>query len=160
MRARAKWREKVSVIGAVGVSPKRSRLSLYFRTYPRQYINNIRVVQFLRDLLRQVRGNLIVVWDGGNMHKGEPIRQLLTQTRRLHLERLPAYAPEKNPPEYLWKHVKFDKMANFCPLTVEQIDRVAIGHMRRAAKCQERIRTFIKQSKLPGLLRHLKSEDR
>jgi hypothetical protein len=50
----AKRREKVSVIGAVGVSPNRSCLSLYFRTYPKQYIKNINVARFLRDLLRQV----------------------------------------------------------------------------------------------------------
>ncbi|HWB54819.1 MAG TPA: hypothetical protein VG722_11525 [Tepidisphaeraceae bacterium] len=92
----------------MGISPTRSRLSLYFRTFPRQYINHLKVVEFLRDLLRQLRGNPIIVWDGGNMHKGEPIRQLEAYQARQDGQLLPA-------------------------LSVEQIDRVATGHIRRAA---------------------------
>jgi hypothetical protein len=32
-----------------------------------------------------------VVWDGGPMHKGEPIRQVLDDFPRLILEKLPPY---------------------------------------------------------------------
>ena len=163
MSTRAKWREKVSMIAALGVSPRNPRLSLHFRSYPRQYINNYKAADFLRALLGQVRGKIIIVWDGGNMHKGDPIRAVLRRTRRVHLERFPAYSPDLNPVEYLWKHLKFDKMANYCPLRVEQINKMAKYHLRRAAATQDRLRQFVLQSKLPKLLpripRHLKSED-
>ena len=59
------------------LSPVKRRLSLHFRTYPKQYVNNVRAVEFLRALLRQLRGPILVVWDRGNMHKGDPIRELL-----------------------------------------------------------------------------------
>ena len=156
LSTRCKWREKVSMIAALGVRARSKHLSLHFRTYKRQYINNEKAADFLRQLLRRVRGKIIVVWDGGNMHKGDPIRQLLARTRRLQLERLPAYSPEFNPAEYIWKHLKFDKMANFCPLNVEHIDRVVKGHLRRLETNPEKLGQFLRQSKLPGFRRKLR----
>ena len=61
-------RKKVSVIGAVSVSPAARRLGLYFATLPDGYFDAEAVVAFLRDLLRHLRGKVVVVWDGG----GEP----------------------------------------------------------------------------------------
>ena len=54
------------------------------------------VVQFLRQLLRLIPGNLLVIWDGSPIHSSHGIKDFLAggAARRLHLERLPAYAPE------------------------------------------------------------------
>src|SRR5208282_394752 len=70
LRQRARHRDKVSVIAAFTLSPAGRRQGLYFQTYPKEYINNVKVAAFLRQLLRHLRGNVIVIWDGGNMHKG------------------------------------------------------------------------------------------
>jgi transposase len=148
MRQRARHRDKVSVIAAVGISPRIGRLSLYFQTFPLEHVNNLKAADFLKDLLRQIPGKLIVVWDNGNMHRGDPIRQLLAGTRRLHLERLPPYAPDCNPVEFLWKHVKYDKMANFCAHDVPQINQVARRHFHQAARSQHALQSFINQSEL------------
>ena len=44
---------------------------------------------------------MIVVWDGGSFHRGEPFRELEEASAgRLILERLPPYAPELNPVEF------------------------------------------------------------
>jgi transposase len=73
---------------------------------------------------------VIVVWDGGPMHKGEPIRKLCADYPRLQLERLPPYAPDLNPVEYLWSHLKYGKMANFVPDDVFQLDTVLNANLR------------------------------
>lgn len=73
------------------------------------------MAEFLRELLRHLRGKVIVIWDNGSMHKGEAIRGVLRDFPRLSLERLPPYAPDLNPVEWLWSYLKYGEMANFAP---------------------------------------------
>jgi hypothetical protein len=61
-----RYRQKVSAIGAVSVSPVAHRLGLYFATDPKEHFNGARIVVFLRDLLRHLRGKVIVV---GRQHQ-------------------------------------------------------------------------------------------
>ena len=74
------------------------------------------VVGFLRQLLRQIPGKLTVVWDGAVIHHCRVVRDFLLQgaARRLHLERLPAYAPDLNPDEGVWNLLKRGQLANRC----------------------------------------------
>ncbi len=74
------------------------------------------VVTFLRQLLRQVRGKLLVLWDGAPIHRCRPVKEFLARgaARRLHLERLPAYAPELNAAEGVWNLLKRVELKNRC----------------------------------------------
>src|SRR6266699_1133271 len=53
------------------------------------------VVRFLHLLLRKISGKLLVVWDGSPIHRADVIKAFLSsqQGKRVHLERLPGYAP-------------------------------------------------------------------
>ena len=115
-------RKKVSVIGAVSVSPAARRLGLYFDTLPGGYFTAASVAAFLRDLLRHLRGKVMVVWDGGGNHKGPAIRELLRRNKRLTLERLPAYAPDLNPVEAVWSWLKYGQLANYVPDDLPESD--------------------------------------
>jgi hypothetical protein len=106
-------RERLSVIGGLSVSPVRQRLGLYFQIYPWN-VTAVEVVQCLAELLRHLRGKVIVVWDGGSIHRDRKVVEFCRQHRRLHLERFPAYAPELNPEEYVWTQSK-RKVGNTCP---------------------------------------------
>ena len=57
------------------------------------------VVRFLQWLLRKISGNLLVIWDGAPIHRCQAVKDFLAQggAKRIHLERLPGYAPELNP---------------------------------------------------------------
>ncbi len=59
------------------------------------------VVRFLRHLLRHIPGKLLVIWDRAPIHRAQAVKDFLAQggAARLHLEQLPAYAPELNPDE-------------------------------------------------------------
>jgi transposase len=74
------------------------------------------VVAFLRQLLRQIRGKLLVIWDGAPIHQSRPVKDFLAAgaAKRLHLERLPRYAPELNADEGVWKLLKCGELANRC----------------------------------------------
>jgi transposase len=72
-------------------------------------------VEFLKHILRQIKGKVIVIWDGAKIHHGEAVKEFLRLggSRRLRLIRLPAYAPELNPAEGLWCWLK-RAMGNIC----------------------------------------------
>jgi transposase len=149
LKTKAAHREKVSVIAALTISSKRQRLGLYWRTYPRSFVNGERAAMFLRYLLQCLPGKVIVVWDGGPMHKGDHIRQVQQDFPRLSLERLPPYAPELNPVEYLWGHLKYGKLPNFTPDDVFQLDATVNKQLRQSRKSQGRLVGYFKAAKLP-----------
>jgi len=88
---------------------------LFMQTQERAYHADD-VVRFLRLLLRKVRGKLLVIWDGAPIHRGQPVKDFLRRgaARRLHLEQLPAYAPELNPDEGIWNYLKRVELGNQC----------------------------------------------
>ena len=74
------------------------------------------VVGFLRVVLRKIRGKVLVIRDGSPIHKGRSIKDYLAQgaAQRLHLERLPGYAPDLNPDEGIWNYLKRVELRNRC----------------------------------------------
>ena len=141
--------ERVSATAALTISPRRHRLGLYFRTYPKAFVNQQRAADFLRHLLQQLRGPVIVVWDGGPMHSGDAIRAVLADFPRLSLEKLPPYTPELNPVEYLWNHLKYGVLSNFVPDDVFHLNGVLKQRIRRAKQSRQRLQSFFKQAGLP-----------
>ena len=91
-------RKKVSVAAAVWLSPRRDHLGLYSHTLADGYFDNWYVTAFLEAMLRDLPGRFVVVWDGGTMHKGEPIRALEAQfADRLSLEQVAAVGADAQP---------------------------------------------------------------
>jgi putative transposase len=122
-------RKKVSVIGAISVSPEIQRLGFYFATEPNGFFTTDKVIEFLRDLLKHLRGNVIVVWDNGNNHKGPLMREFLKSQSRLHLEHLPPWAPELNPVEMIWSWLKYGELANFSTSDIPELDDTIVDHL-------------------------------
>jgi putative transposase len=116
-------RRKVSVIGAITVSPRARRLGLRRSTRADGYFGAAAVVGFLRCVLGAVPGKVVAVWDGGTNHRGPLIRASLARNKRLTLEWLPADAPELNPIEPVWGWLKFGQLANFVPDDSAQLDQ-------------------------------------
>jgi transposase len=110
--------------------------SFYFRLFPGA-IRSPQVVLFLQHLLRHIRGNVLVVWDGLRAHRS-----------RLELEFLPAYAPELNPVEYLWGHWKTHELPHFCPRDLWHLSTEARRALRRMRRRSTRVSAFWKHAGL------------
>lgn len=151
LKQKAACREKVSVIAALTLAPRRNRLGMYFRTRPKGYFDSEAVAGFLRELLRHLRGKVIVIWDNGSMHKGDPVRAVLRAFPRLTLERLPPYAPDLNPVEWLWSYLKYGEMANFAPRDAAHLDAVVTGHLEAIRRQPQRMKGFYDGAKIPLL---------
>jgi len=143
--------DKVSAISAVTVSARRRRVGLYLHCHPDTNITRAEVAVFLRALLRHLRGQVIVLWDGGSIHKGPDVRALLARCPRLHVEPFPGYAPELNPDEFVWAHFK-TTLANGRPDNLDELMR-ALGRITKKARQRpDLIRSFVTASELPAFL--------
>ncbi len=81
------------------------------------------IVEFLQKLHRQVRGKLLVIWDGAKIHQGQALKDYLAggAAKWLHLEKLPAYAPDLNPDEGIWNYLKRVELANTCSQNLAEL---------------------------------------
>jgi hypothetical protein len=143
-------RQKVSVAAALWLSPRRDRLGLYFRTLPNGYFDNWYMAAFLEAMLQELDGRFVVVWDGGPMHRGDPIRQLTSHfADRLSLEDLPPWAPMLNPVEPVWGWLKYDQLCNFAPQDALELDGRVIAELTTVRDDQEFLRNMYHASELP-----------
>jgi transposase len=97
---RAWWtRDHLSAISAMSPEGK-----LYFQSQDRA-LDSADVVAFLEHLLREVSGWMVLMWDGAPIPRRHLIQEFLANgaAQRVHVERLPAYAPELKPGEGLWQ---------------------------------------------------------
>jgi transposase len=143
-------RDRISVISGLSVSPVRRRLGLYYRLQNTN-LHHTDVCAFLRQLLRHLRGPVIVLWDNGRIHKGDAIRQLCRAAPRLHLERFPAYAPDLNPDEGIWTLAK-RQLANGRPDDLGRLRGHLLQVLRAIRRSHTTLRGCITQSELPSFL--------
>lgn len=103
-------RERVSAISGITMDGK-----LFHQKQYRAY-RSVDVVRFLKHLLRHIEGKLLVIWDGAPIHRAQPVKDFLSNggAERVQLEPLPGYAPELNPDEGVWRHLKRVELRNVC----------------------------------------------
>jgi transposase len=142
--------DRISAISGIAVSPKRFHCTLYCQLY-QDNIQGEEVAAFLRHLLKQIHGHLIVLLDNGTIHRGDPVQELLNRTSRLHLEPFPPHAPELNPDESVWNHLK-RTLANGRPDNQTELMDVLADEICRLAASQSLLRGCIEQSELPPFL--------
>jgi hypothetical protein len=143
-------REKVSIAAAMCLSPRRERLGLYFHTLANGYFDSWYMAAFLEAMLKDLAGRFVVVWDGGPMHKGDPIRDLIAHfAGRLDLERLPPYAPMLNPVEPLGSWLKWGRLSNFGPKDAHEIEARAVAELTKVRGDQAFLRNMFHASDLP-----------
>lgn len=143
-------RDKISVISGISVSPKRHRLGLYYQLWF-DNIGQLEVCEFLRHLLRHLRGPVIALLDNANTHKGEPLRELQCRHPRLAIEYFPSYAPELNPDEGVWSLAKRE-LANSRPDDVDELVEQIIDSIDSIRRSPGKLRGCILQSELPPFL--------
>lgn len=109
------------------------------------------VVRFLAHLLRQIRGKLLVIWDGAPIHRGQAVKDFLAAgaAQRLQLEHFPAYAPELNPDEGVWGHLKRIELRNVVCRDLTNLR----GHLQRAvARFRQKARALFGCLRQPGYI--------
>ena len=112
--------DRLSVIGLIGVSPLRHRLSLYF-TFQPENVQTEHTVCLLRQLHYHYGSKVILVWDRLRAHLSAAAYFEAHRPDWFQFEWLPAYAPELNPVEQCWNHTKYADLPNFIPDDVDHL---------------------------------------
>jgi transposase len=121
---------KVSVIGGLAYPGSTScsleQPRLFTQWHPGAGVDQQAVVEFLKRLLAECPGNVIVVWDNLPAHRAKQVKALCAAASpRLWLEALPGYAPDLNPTEQIWCMSKYHRLANQGIMELEQLHQAA-----------------------------------
>jgi len=121
--------DHLSVMGGITLAGR-------FYTLARQEsLNGLHTVAFLAHI-RHYADRWLVVWDGSPIHRRREVHDSLARLprRSIHVERLPPYAPDLNPVEWAWRHLKHVELRNQVCLDLEEIHQefhMALGRLRR-----------------------------
>ena len=136
------WKQ-LSVIAGI------SFWNFYFRFHAGA-IRGPQFVEFLHALTQQIRGKLLVIWDGLPAHRSRVVKDYVQSLDgHLVLERLPAYAPELNPVEYIWGYMKQRELANLCLHTIGEVGTFARNRLKSMQRRPQLITAFWQQAELP-----------
>ncbi len=145
---RTRARDKVSMIGAITVSPRRRRVGLYFSLLTNQNVTAENLIPFLRQLRIHLGGRFILIWDRLSVHRAALIQEFLAGCQTVWTEFLPPYAPELNPVEGLWGFLKMNPLANLAARDAEGLAGLADQFAADVQCDQILLRSFIKRTPL------------
>ena len=135
------WKS-LSIIGALAL------WRFLFQIHPGS-IKSLQVIEFLKHLQRHIPGKILILWDGAPIHRSLLVKNYVAATRgRLQVERLPAYAPELNPVEYMWGHLKTHEIANLIATQAWELSLEATAALRRMRRRNSIIAACYAQAEL------------
>jgi putative transposase len=140
-------RDRVSAISAVTVSPQRRHVGLYFQLHLRN-LTGTGVLRFVRHLLRHLRGPVVLLWDGGTIHRRADVTAWLHRHRRVECQTFPSYAPELNPDEFVWTKAK-QELSNSDHPEILALMTHLLCSLRRLQGSQRLLWSCIEASDLP-----------
>jgi len=86
-------------------------------------LNGLHSITFLLHLLCVLGPRLLIVWDHSPIHRRAEVTEFLSlpAARQVRVEWLPPYAPELNPLEWMWQHLKHVEMRNMPCRDLEEL---------------------------------------
>jgi len=141
---------RISVIGAITVSPKRTHVGLgYYMLADNLNCRGPSIIEFLRQFRGQVRGPITIIWDRIIIHSADVVLDYLKTVPGIVTERFPPYAPELNPVDRAWFYLKYDRLPNYAPLTLAQLRSTVEDELKQLQRQPKLLRSFIRQSDVP-----------
>jgi hypothetical protein len=104
----------------------------------------------LRHLPDYLNRKLLVIWDRLNIHRAEEVKTPPScgWARLIHIEEFSAYAPDLNPDEGVWHHLKHYELRNLRCVDLDHLDAELTLAIKRMRLEPELIRSFFAEAKL------------
>ncbi|WP_131772889.1 MULTISPECIES: IS630 family transposase [Protofrankia] len=97
----------------------------------------------------QLDGKIVVVWDNLPGHHAHKVRAFIDKHADwLTVHWLPSYAPELNPTEGIWAHLKSGVLANLAALGLDHLIRVTKTALKRIQYRPDLLRGFLAETGL------------
>lgn len=142
--------DRVSSIAAVTYDPPTKETGLVFQLQ-QTYYNRYTIAAFLQTVVAELDRDLLVIFDNWDPHTLaiEYLEETDPATAsRLAVAYFPGYAPDVNPTEQLWTHVKYGELANYLPETIDQLQRTVDSRIAAKRPQQETLRNYIRTAGL------------
>lgn len=143
----ARHDRRVSVIGALFLTPKQRQLGFAFHAL-QETVKTHDIIWFLTAMHRHFRHKVILVWDRLNPHRSAAKWFNEKHPDWFQFEWLPPYAPELNPVEQCWAHSKRVDLANYCPHAVDELEATARRALNAKRSNQRLLRSWFAHAKL------------
>jgi len=140
---------RISVIGAITISPQRRHFSFYFQLSADNI--NLRgdsVMKFIEKVRNKVRGPITLLWDQIPIHHAKPVTDYFARHRRLVVEAFPPYAPELNPVDNVWSYVKYNRLPNYTPRNLHELRQRITAEFYRLQNRPDLLRSFFRHTGL------------
>jgi transposase len=106
-------------------------------------------LDFCRRLLHDTPGPVFLILDGHPVHRSNAVKAFAASTGgRLRLCFLPGYSPELNPDEWVWKHVKHDRIGRAGVTGPDDLKAKALAALHRLQKLPHLVRSFFRDPNL------------
>lgn len=137
-----KRRQRMNAIGWLCVHPGDGRVRLVY-TAQRESITQHDLPDLISRVHDQLRAPVVLVWDNHSSHTARWVSRELAGREWLSVVHLPKYAPELNPVETLWSHLKAH-LANRAFRSLEELEQVMRSHLRSVQQRPGLLRGFIR----------------
>jgi transposase len=139
--------DRITAVAAVTRAPWASRIGLYYELLDHN-AHTADFVRFLHEVHARLHRPLTLVCDRLPAHRSA-VRQLLREGADwLHVEWLPAYAPELDPVEDLWNQSKYGDLANVIPDSAQELHK-ALDRVLQAYRHEpNRLHSFFHAARL------------
>jgi transposase len=139
--------ERLNLIGGLCVTPAKRKIKLHIQSH-RRSIRGDEVIQFLTQLLRHIKGPIVMVWDRHPIHRRRKVKDVLARHSRLHVYEFPISAPELNPTEFVWTQLS-ESTASTAPHNGAELHANVFAGIARTRRSQNRLWACIYASDLP-----------
>ena len=146
---------KTPVVAATGdrfavnlISAVSAKGALRFAAYEGN-LNAVVFLDFCRRLLADATGPVFLVLDGHPVHRSNAVKAFAAASGgRLRLCFLPGYSPELNPDEWVWKHVKHDRIGRAGVSSPDDLKAKALAALHRLQKLPHIVQGFFRDQNL------------
>jgi transposase len=137
-------RHGMSLISAIT-----SRGHMRFMIIDKGSVNAEVFIEFLKRLIKGAERKIFLIIDRGAAHRAKKVSTFVeTLDGKLRLFFLPPYAPDHNPDELVWKHLKADTVGRMVVTSKDDFKRKVRSSMRRLQNDAEKIRSFYQKPSL------------
>jgi len=138
--------ERLNILGVLLVSPKGKKIRLSIKSYWHS-LTGEEVIAFLKQVLRLVRGFVVLVWDRHPIHRRKAVQNFLQSQKRLIVFEFPVAAPELNPAEFIWTQTT-EYIAGTAPHNKHELQANVFAGIARIRVSQKRLFACLHGSKL------------
>jgi transposase len=146
VRTSLQHHQRINVIGAVVITPAGRKVKLRAKRHEVN-LTGEQIIDFLKHLLRRVRGPILLVWDRAPIHQRKKVQEVIGRQKRLDVYNFPTCAPELNPVEFVWTQAK-EYLTGTAPENISQLRKNVQAALQRTRVSQKRLRACLHASDL------------